>query len=322
MSLVNKSDSALRAFYWAHKFLNEFGIHWLPVEAFDIIAKQDNWRLKYVDTLAYEIGKDKQYVLDHVMRSKDGVAIYDVRLDQYNIILNNDESIPKTRMLWTAVHEIGHIYMGHLTNKRTKITADLLSTEEYDQLEFEADVFAGEVLASKWLMRQLDIVDEEDIAIICGISDDAALSRYKKATEDYNFIPANAVFTIHNFASYIKDITVCRAREDFEEKGRFLHQNPVQNKLAKPKPPFLRKPGSCPYCGNDHGITPKSNFCIACGSALKPGVKMADEYCDHINLKEAAFCELCGNRVYRIKQGFCFEECEIDDYTINQRYGG
>jgi hypothetical protein len=31
---------------------------------------------------------------------------------------------------------------------------------------------------------------------------------------------------------------------------------------------------------------------------------------------------LCGNRVYRIKQGFCFEECEIDDYTINQRYGG
>ena len=55
--------------------------------------------------------------------------------------------------------------MGHLTNKRTKITADLLSTEEYDQLEFEADVFAGEVLASKWLMRQLDIVDDQFVLL-------------------------------------------------------------------------------------------------------------------------------------------------------------
>ena len=77
MSLFNKSDSALRAFYWAHKFLNEFGIHCLPVEAFDIIAKQDNWRLKYVDTLSYmkSVRTSNMYLI--VMRSKDGVAIYD-----------------------------------------------------------------------------------------------------------------------------------------------------------------------------------------------------------------------------------------------------
>lgn len=312
MNSDNKSQSVLRAFYMAHKFLYDFGVHWLPVDIFEIIAQKSNWQLKYVDRLAYEIGKDEQYVLDHVMRSKDGIAMYDVKSDQYDIILNNDASIPKTRMLWTATHEIGHIYMGHLTNKHTKVTSDMLSADEYNRLEFEADTFAGEVLASKWLMRQLDIVDESDIALLCGISDDAALNRYKRATEDYHFIPANAVFTISNFSSYIKDITVCRERTDFEAMGRFIHQNPIQPKLAKPKPPFLRKPGSCPYCGNTHGITAESNFCIACGSALKPGMKKSNGHCDHINSKEAAFCERCGNRVYRIKQGFCFEECEIE----------
>lgn len=311
MSSINNSEAALRTFYKAHGFLHEFGIHWLPVNPYDIIALQKNWRLKYVHQLAKEIGKSEDYVCDHIMRSKDGLAMYDVARDQYDIILNASDNIPQTRMLWTAVHEIGHIYMGHLKdNKVTSITADLLSAKRYNQLEFEADIFAGEVLASKWIMRHLDIVDERDIAMICGISDDAALSRYKKATENYSFEPANAVFTIHNFAGYMKEITVCRNRENFE-LGRFISQNPVQSKLLKPKPPFLRKPKSCPYCGNENGITAESNFCIACGSTLKIGFPQTHDTCDHINDKDAAFCENCGSRVFRTRQGFCFEDWEV-----------
>ena len=193
MPLNPNSDAAIRVFHMAHRFLNEFGIKWLPVCYADIIHAKQGWHLKYVDQLAYEIGRSEQYVLDHVMRSNDGLAMYDPRSRQYDIVLNSDDNIPQTRMRWTAIHEIGHIYLGHLDNKRTSITSGLLSREEYDQFEFEADIFAGEVLASKWIMRQIDIVDEYDIATICGISDDAALSRYKKATEDYSYTPVNAV---------------------------------------------------------------------------------------------------------------------------------
>ena len=311
MSSRNESEAALRVFYAAHKFLYDFGIRWLPVSPVEIIKSQPNWRLKYVHQLAAEIGKSTSYVCDHIMRSKDGLAIYDVANDQYNIILNAGEEIPQTRMLWTAIHEIGHIYLGHLKSSRVKsITTDNLDMDLYNQLEFEADIFAGEVLASKWIMRHLDIVDERDIAMISGISDDAALSRYKKATEDYTFEPANAVFTLHNFKDYIKEVTVCRDRTDFELE-RFLSQNPVQANLAKSLPPFLRKPGTCPYCGNVHGISEQSNFCIACGNALKTGIPAAQSPCDHINDKDAAFCELCGYRVYRTRQGFCFEDWEI-----------
>lgn len=311
MSLNNKSNSALRAFHMAHNFLYEFGIHWLPVDPYEIISNQKTWHLKYADNLAYEIGKDTQYVLDHVMRSNDGISMYDVNTGQYNIILNRDESIPQTRMLWTVVHEIGHIYLGHLDDKRTKVTKDLLEKSEYEKLEFEADIFAGEVLASKWLMRQLDIVRESDIALICGISDDAALSRYKKATENYNYVPSNVIVTLHNFEEYLKPVTVCKSLNDLNSFARFTYENPIQQKLEKPKPKFLRNDHSCPYCGNETGISSQSNFCIACGSKLKNTAPEEDGPCEHINHERAAFCEMCGNRVLRIKQGFCIEECEL-----------
>jgi hypothetical protein len=237
--------------------------------------------------------------------------MYDVAHDQYDIILNAGDEIPSKRLRWSATHEIGHIYLGHLTeNKIKSITTDNLDFDLYNQLEFEADIFAGEVLASKWIMRYLDVVDERDIAEICGISDSAALSRYKKATEDYSFKPATAEFTLRNFGEYMKEITVCRDGVDFEHV-RFISQNPILPKLPKPQAPFLRKPGICAYCGNIRGITPESNFCISCGSALKKGLPVMNEPCGRVNDKDAAFCELCGNRVYRTRQGFCFEECEI-----------
>ena len=311
MPSKSNSESALRVFYMAHKFFNEFGVHWLPVDSYEIINQHPNWNLKYVHQLAYEIGKSEQYVLDHVMRSHDGLSLYDVAKNQYDIIINADDSIPQTRMRWTIVHEIGHIYLGHLSNNKvTSITEEKLSKEMYNQLEFEADVFAGEVLASKWLMRYLDIMDEKDITLICGISDDAARSRYKKATEDYSFIPANVVFTLHNFEAYTKEITVCRPLSWFE-LGKFIKINASKIKFSKPKPPFMRKAGECPYCGNHYTASPDTNFCSACGTPLKTGMKVTDAPCKHVGHKDAAFCECCGNKVFRTRQGFCFEECEI-----------
>jgi hypothetical protein len=295
----------------AHQFLWEYGIRWLPVDPFEVISRQKNWKLKYADALAYEIGRDVQYVLDHVMRSDDGVAMYDPERKQYNILLNNSGGVLQTRMLWTAVHEIGHIYLDHLDDRRTQISAGLLPADEYDRMEFEADVFAGEVLASKWLMRQLDIVEESDITLICGISNAAARSRYKKATEDYGYMPVNITLTLKRFEAYLKNIAICKSREELGDFERFAHKNRPAVPLPKPKPPFLRRPGNCPYCGNDRGISAGSLFCAACGQALVVGVKPADKHCGHINHAQAAFCERCGNRVYRIRQGFCLEECEV-----------
>lgn len=309
MPLKDDSESALKVFYKAHSFIHEHGIHWLPINPEDIIDKNPNWHLKYVSQLAYELGKPEQYILDHVMRSQDGLSMYDVGRGIYDIIINAADGIPPGRVLWTKLHEIGHIYLGHLADNRlTEIRKEALSPELYARLEFEADMFAGEVLASKWLMRSLEIYDERDITLLCGISDGAALIRYKKATEDYQFTPANVTFTLHQFEAYLKEITVCCRKEDME-LAKFARENQPRAKFTKPKAPFLRAAGSCPYCGGSH--SPDANYCPHCGTALKKGEMCGGGPCGNIQPADAAFCERCGNTVFRIRQGFCFEECEI-----------
>lgn len=305
----NDDRRTLWVFYMAHKFIYDYGIRWLPVNPEDIIDKNPNWRMKYVTELAYETSQTEQHILDHVMRSQDGLSIYDVKADRYDIIINAADSIPPGRVLWTKMHEIGHIYLGHLNeNRLTEIVKDELPAEVYHQMEFEADMFAGEVLASKWLMRNLDICDDRDITFICGISDEAARIRYQKATEDYQFTPANVIFTLRQFGEYLKEITICRSRDEID-MAKFVKFNSPARKYPKPKAPFLRKAGECPYCGRSY--SEKANFCSHCGSALKKGVLRSTEHCDNIQSPDASYCECCGNQVLRIRQGFCFEECEI-----------
>lgn len=110
----DKGARALWAFSMAHRFIYEFGIRWLPVNPEDIIDQRPNWHLKYADQLADEIGQTVEYVLNHVMRSQDGLSMYDVKKDAYDIIINAADEIPPGRVLWTKMHEIGHIYLGHL----------------------------------------------------------------------------------------------------------------------------------------------------------------------------------------------------------------
>ena len=314
MPSFDRKARALRTFYAAHRFFGEFGIKWLPVDPDAVIDKRPNWHLKYVHQVAFETGQTEEHILKHVMRSDDGLSIYDVDKDSYDIIINAADGIPFGRIVWTKVHEIGHIYLGHLKDYNvTELRKDELGEELYDELEFEADLFAGEVLASKWLMRQLDIVRPEDISEICGISDIAALNRYKKATEDYDYIPPNVPYTLVQFRDYLKEITVCASYDDLEEKGRFATKNSPQPMFKKPMAPFLRKEGVCPYCGRNYDKDDRNvKFCSYCGSPLrKLAVNVPGVYCWHRqNDAEAAFCERCGNPVLRIRRGFCFEEYE------------
>lgn len=202
------------------------------------------------------------------------------------------------------------MFIGHLEkNAVTELRREELGETLYNQLEFEADIFAGEVLASKWLMRQMDIFSESDISEICGISDAAALNRYKRATEEYSFIPANVTFTLHRFEEYLKEITVCADRSELDLE-HFAQVNQPHVMFRKPMAPFLRKPGICPYCGQTY--SKEARFCSHCGSALKKGtVRISGVYCGNRQPEDATFCEKCGNPVLRIRQGFCFEECEL-----------
>jgi hypothetical protein len=318
MSSYDYRAAADRVFHMAHRFLYEYKVKWLPVDIIGIA--QSNWNFKWVHDLAWETDKTPDYICRHVCQSFDGVTQHKAGRDSYDIILNDLETADgerNKRVYWNCGHEVGHIYLGHLESEGVpSITKGKIDPVRYNQLEYEADLFAGEVLASKWLMRDIGVSDESDIALLCGISDPAALSRYRRVTAQYSFEPMNAVVTRQNFGEYLKEITVCRkidgfAETDIGDVSRFAWLNKPRMLLPTPKPSFLRRPGNCPYCDSVFEADDNPNFCIYCGKPLKKGLTPAAEPCGKINPKEAAYCSECGNRVYRIRQGFCFSECEI-----------
>ncbi|MDR2733776.1 MAG: ImmA/IrrE family metallo-endopeptidase [Spirochaetota bacterium] len=290
-----ENQPAYRAFRMAHEFLQELNIRWFPVDPFEIVHKKPEWRLVYAHNLAAVIDKDENYLRQYVLRSEDGMAAYDPQTKQYCIVLNYSGKKPFYRLRWTLMHEIAHIYLGHLDNKR-----DSLSEEDYIQMEFEANVFTAEVLASKWILREMGITDKKDIELICDISGIAASKRYKKVTEEYDYRPSEADNTIRNFEQYLKEITICKPLEALGEFQRFAH---VLQELPES--------GKCSFCGNNQGISPRSLFCTDCGKPLRASLQKRETHCGHINHESAVYCELCGNKVFRIRQGLCFEECEI-----------
>jgi Zn-dependent peptidase ImmA (M78 family) len=303
----------------AHRFLYEYKLRWLPIDIKEVAIT--NWQFKWAHVHAEELGLTNDYVCRHVLQSYDGATFYDLKTKQYLIILNlfnedGAERLPE-RITWTCAHEIGHIYLGHFELNGVECLAKKkISPELYEHLEFEADMFAGEVLASKWLMRDIDVKDENQIAMLCGISDSAALARYRKATADYSFVPTNVIVTRQNFSEYMKEITLCGTLQNFADMdigdvSSFARLNKPKVFLPTPKPKFLRRPGNCPYCDGEYEAAYNPNFCIYCGKALKKELAASAEPCGKVNHKEAAYCCRCGHRVYRIRQGFCFNEYEL-----------
>lgn len=92
-----------------------------PVNPFDIIKGNPLWSLK-IEHLHGEEG--------YTLRNND----------KYRIVI--DTNVYSKRLRFTIFHEIGHIILGHFTD----FDNFTLTQNEYNILDIEANVFAGEVL--------------------------------------------------------------------------------------------------------------------------------------------------------------------------------
>lgn len=81
------------------------------------------------------------------------------------------EGCPRDR--FTLCHELGHYFLhrpGTISNARGEIP-------RYCQPEWQANTFAGELMAPRWLVKDLQ---PEEIAEQCGMSYTAALIQYNQ----------------------------------------------------------------------------------------------------------------------------------------------
>jgi Zn-dependent peptidase ImmA (M78 family) len=168
----------------AREFIKQYEINWLPVDPFELMDKL-NIQYKSIGDLVLKTGLDRKWLIDEVIFGEDGLIFYEPDTDSDKIILN-EKIEPFERIRWTIMHEIGHAYLGHLNSKKTSILKWKLSKEEYNKYEQEAQIFAEEVLAPKFILYLICAHSISEIMEICGIPKPAAESRANAIIELIN----------------------------------------------------------------------------------------------------------------------------------------
>ena len=143
----------------------------LPVEPTRIIAR-NGWGLVTYERLA-ELDGIPPAAVASLCRSGDGFTIFNGR--NYCIAYNSTGHT-FGRVVFTLMHEIGHITLGHLSRP----DSDALSGDGNDTLEREADYFAGCVLAPSVVIERCGLKNPAQLSAACGLSHQAAVRRLEQ----------------------------------------------------------------------------------------------------------------------------------------------
>lgn len=165
----------------ACEFLEEFNIDSYPVDIESIITKK-KWSLTPYSDLMKEFHCDRDTVI-RCLRSKDGYT----QLDNYNysIAFNDDPALGKRRR-FTLMHEVGHIYLGHLRDfDITLLNRGALTPKQNLVLEYEANAFARNVLVPIPMYYYKKNQSASSLQKAFDISYEAATARISLIERDY-----------------------------------------------------------------------------------------------------------------------------------------
>jgi len=103
---------------------------------------------------------------------------------KYYIVYDDVTINSADRISWTIMHEIGHIILGHLVDfTETALNRGGVNNKQYGVLEVEAHYFAAEFLMPTAILKYLDGITVDEIALLFGVSDEAAKKKYKRVFE-------------------------------------------------------------------------------------------------------------------------------------------
>ena len=159
----------------AVEFLEKYEIHSFPVNPHRII-NAEKWEVEKYSELMKRF-KCNLAIVARCLGSGDGYTVYN---DSNFTIAYNDVSKPEGRVRFTLMHEIGHIYLGHLTDfNKTQIRRNELSRGEYRVLENEANAFARNVLIPTVILRETLKAEPtvEQLAELFGVTESAVNAR-------------------------------------------------------------------------------------------------------------------------------------------------
>lgn len=163
--VVPRLDFAYRK---ACEFIQGQPVRLLPVNPFELI-KTNHWGMISYKKLA-EIS---DVTVEDIIRScdsKDGYTIYNGK--NYCIAYNSEISI-FGRIVFTLMHEIGHIYLGHFAEPGVIE----IGSRQYRAYEKEADLFASNVMAPSVIIQKCHFTTIDSLRCASGMSYEAAETR-------------------------------------------------------------------------------------------------------------------------------------------------
>ena len=212
-------------------------------------------------------------VLD-IFESDDAVCYYEIKTNRY-IILYNDLDLVKMncfRYRFSIAHELGHIFLRHLNDERSRIFRGSFSKKEYDELEEEADQFAAYILCPYAAFTDLEVLSVGRLSSICHLSKFASERRYAEYMEWFNnktLTGAKSIkfdwfdillrkkFAVKRYCQKCKRVMdfdnyckICGDRLDLvplvKEENNMIYSNIEINENHKAV--------KCPQCENEHSV--------------------------------------------------------------------
>ena len=321
-------------------FFFEFNVCNFPIQIIDIIDSIPNCILCTYNEFVSAFGSSRSGYIQQRIKSEDGFIM--LHKGDYFIVFN--DRIEIGRRNFTLAHELGHLYLGHLTDfSETSLNRGGLTKAAYKVLENEANAFARNILAP------ITIIDEarmlwSTVQNVFEVTYKASNSRYSFADRDRRGIGSfNNELLKEHFAPFLNRKFCFNCHSVFISEGRYCPICNSQNiswdcKLAFPfdarwdginrnkgEDCTMKYPGIkvdennkaliCPNCANEE-IIETGNYCKICGADLvnrcvgKPtydGYGNIDGYKDGCGSTldgNARYCPYCGGESSFFTSGF------------------
>ncbi|MEZ3452804.1 MAG: ImmA/IrrE family metallo-endopeptidase [Oscillospiraceae bacterium] len=278
----------------------------------------------------------------------DGRTYYVESQNLYFIVYNSSK--PSKRIRFTIAHELGHILLGHLENEITEINRGGISDELYQELENQADVFAGNFLVPPVLLNErLKMLNSPNTPYLVSetfkISEKAVYNRYKDFDVWKNrrvISPAekNILQRCKNSVCYIV-CNNCKAETCIVNPEIFNVNNPPfcmycgNNNFSYLRSTVMKYEGVkmdsnnkaviCPICNNENIIS-EGDFCQICGTKLiNECMGITNDYGEVYSCEkgkrlsgEARFCPYCGGETTFLKKGILKPVIEVENTALSE----
>ena len=261
----------------ACKFLCEANLSRLPIQPLEIAQTAGIIVCTY-QTLMKHHGTTLAAVIAEI-GSDEGCSFYKPETGHYSIFYNLKKS-SRGRIIFTLMHELGHIYLRHFIDFGFTKLKRGFNSDEMEIMDKEADAFATAVLAPAVVLRQLKWGSTSVIQKNCGLSQEAAgyrssfiqtimakeryyLNHYESQLfkQFYSFVNQHfcAVCGSHFVAKNPNYCSICGSKNVTWGEGELVYDGIEVDKNGKAM--------SCPRCSSDE-IHPVHLYCKICGMAL------------------------------------------------------